>query len=324
MELQLHLVLFQFMLLLKQQHYEHTQPKIGFDPCLSSLEAQDGSDAEKLAEAFVAHHKTTATDAKGALTCLKDSFFQIRYKRRNHLALQAYCEELSTFIKTTAFKNEFKSAFDSARLNFGTSSSSSSSPVATTPISVSSSELTRKREHDNLYADDATEHPDHPSIGTVIKRRAIDLHDTYQQGTKLSEADRKLMSSGLSSILDLVDQSNTGQAKWFAEHALNTTSDLLLSKLQVASYRMPLEVTKNWKLVSALAKNNNDLTAARSFLAKWKSGTKNNHLYKIISVMEVFIDVFDKQHSYFTSTLVSRWTEYDYLLKIWGPIIEDH
>ncbi|KAI7856831.1 hypothetical protein BDC45DRAFT_566893 [Circinella umbellata] len=105
------------------------------------------------------------------------------------------------------------------------SSSSSSSPVATTPILC---------EHDNLYAGDATEHRDHPSIVTVIKR-----------------------------------------PKWFAEHALDTTSDLLLSKLQVASYRMPLEATKNWKLVSALAKNNIDFMAARSFFGKMEKRNKD-------------------------------------------------
>ncbi|KAI7855046.1 hypothetical protein BDC45DRAFT_534743 [Circinella umbellata] len=97
-----------------------------------------------------------------------------------------------------------------------------------------------------------------------------------------------IYSLGYLRFFDLVDQSYTGQAKWFAEHALDTTTESLVSRHKVASYRMPSEVTKNCKLVSALAKNSNDLVAATSFF--WQNGNSEQRI--------------------------------DYVLKVWGPIIE--
>ncbi|OBZ81716.1 hypothetical protein A0J61_10233 [Choanephora cucurbitarum] len=54
------------------------------------------------------------------------------------------------------------------------------------------------------------------SIATIIKREAINLHDQYKHGNPLSSRQRKIMSNGLPSILDLVDQSYTSQQKLFA------------------------------------------------------------------------------------------------------------
>ncbi|ORX51956.1 hypothetical protein DM01DRAFT_1384216 [Hesseltinella vesiculosa] len=53
------------------------------------------------------------------------------------------------------------------------------------------------------------------SISTILKRKALLLHDKYQHGDPLTSRHRKIMSNGLSCILDLVDEAYASQRKLF-------------------------------------------------------------------------------------------------------------
>ncbi|KAI8979868.1 hypothetical protein BDB01DRAFT_836912 [Pilobolus umbonatus] len=54
------------------------------------------------------------------------------------------------------------------------------------------------------------------SLGTIIKREALKLHQLYLQNPKqLTDRQRKTMTTGLSSILDLSDQSYSSQRELF-------------------------------------------------------------------------------------------------------------
>ena len=54
------------------------------------------------------------------------------------------------------------------------------------------------------------------SVGTIIKREAVKIHEVYAQNVeKCPVDDRKVMTNGLSSILDLCDQSLNSQQRLF-------------------------------------------------------------------------------------------------------------
>ncbi|KAG2221203.1 hypothetical protein INT45_000243 [Circinella minor] len=68
------------------------------------------------------------------------------------------------------------------------------------------------------------------SIATIIKREATNFHDQYKHGNPLSSRQRKIMSNGLSSILDLVDQSYTSQRKLFTSAEWQQINQLFQNK----------------------------------------------------------------------------------------------
>ncbi|KAG2229328.1 hypothetical protein BDF21DRAFT_406640 [Thamnidium elegans] len=70
------------------------------------------------------------------------------------------------------------------------------------------------------------------TIATIIKREATNLHDQYKHGNPLSSRQRKIMSNGLSSILNLVGQSYTSQRKLFTSAEWQQVSLWYLTKLQ--------------------------------------------------------------------------------------------
>ncbi|CAO3641417.1 unnamed protein product [Mucor hiemalis] len=56
------------------------------------------------------------------------------------------------------------------------------------------------------------------SVGTIIKRAALQyLHESKTR--KLSARERKIMTNGLSSVLDLVDHSSSSQKSLFSNEA---------------------------------------------------------------------------------------------------------
>ncbi|KAL9546836.1 hypothetical protein MBANPS3_006471 [Mucor bainieri] len=130
------------------------------------------------------------------------------------LALYAETSSSSKFNQTAQAASTAKTSAQS--------SSALPAPGANTMPPPASSEVV---ETDHVVCD-AT----HLSIATVIKREAILLHEQYQRGSLLSSRQRKIMSTGLSSVLDLVDQSYTSQRKLFTALEWQQINDMFKKK----------------------------------------------------------------------------------------------
>ncbi|SAL96320.1 hypothetical protein [Absidia glauca] len=84
-----------------------------------------------------------------------------------------------------------------------------------------------------VETDDIVCEPTKLSIGTIIKREAITLHDQYKHGNPLSSRQRKIMSNGLSSIFDVVDHSYTSQRKLFTSEEWQQIIQLFQNKHRI-------------------------------------------------------------------------------------------
>ncbi|KAI9360702.1 hypothetical protein BD770DRAFT_442009 [Pilaira anomala] len=82
-----------------------------------------------------------------------------------------------------------------------------------TPEEVDKDDKQDKRiEHNDVYVSNSS-----LSVGTIIKREAVKIHNTYALNPeKCPVDDRKVMTNGLSSILDLCDQSVNSQQRLFS------------------------------------------------------------------------------------------------------------
>lgn len=70
------------------------------------------------------------------------------------------------------------------------------------------------------------------SVGTIIKRAALEyFHESKTR--KLSVRERKIMTNGLSSILDLFDHSNSSQKSLFSNKAWTEIISYLKSRLDL-------------------------------------------------------------------------------------------
>ncbi|KAG0183928.1 hypothetical protein DFQ28_000460 [Apophysomyces sp. BC1034] len=103
----------------------------------------------------------------------------------------------------TTYKTKLETALDSSSEQQPSASTTSSAPASASSSSYSSSapvsQWLEKSERDSFYVGDdddnttCTSDRQRVSVGTIIKRKALDLHQRVCSGTKLTAAARKIM-----------------------------------------------------------------------------------------------------------------------------------
>ncbi|CAO3642147.1 unnamed protein product [Cunninghamella blakesleeana] len=127
------------------------------------------------------------------------------------------------------------------------------------------------------------------------------------------------MTSGLSSILDLIDLNEDAQASLFN----NNEWDTLKKKFMNMYLKKPVELSSfildTWSIIVNTAKLENGVNKARQYISKLLIPNSD---VKYIKVIDDMLNVFEKQNKLSDKKIRRRMTEYDYIVKIWAPLIE--
>jgi hypothetical protein len=97
----------------------------------------------------------------------------------------------------------------------------STSTLSDSSIESPNYEVEQCEENDNIF----TEENEDNSIGTRIKEAAVKVHDKYQRDEALTSEEVNVMSLGLSSILDLSNNSKRSQKSLFTETEWSILAD---------------------------------------------------------------------------------------------------
>ncbi|ORY91099.1 hypothetical protein BCR43DRAFT_538220 [Syncephalastrum racemosum] len=153
----------------------------------------------------------------------------------------------------------------------------------------------RNLELDGVYVGSST-----LSVGTTIKRAAEDVWAKMEEGKSISRSERKIMSSGFSSVLDLVDQSATGQRSLFGSSDWDMLSKTMIEKYKIDRELLSETAKDTWTIISKvcteLLLQSPDRTRFRLDLLKYD----RDHL-----------DARNK----------TAFTEGDYLCVMWSPLL---
>ncbi|KAI9484137.1 MAG: hypothetical protein EXX96DRAFT_166402 [Benjaminiella poitrasii] len=192
-----------------------------------------------------------------------------------------------------------------------------------TATNTSNTRHSNKRERDEFYAADRKGKRPAISVGSVIKLDALNSFESYVQSEKLSSYQRKNMSAGLSSVLDMVDQSDEGQQSLF------TTAEWEDMKLQMMQRygvqhkrRVSDRIATSWNIITCLSQRDQNFEVARIYLARLKVAPNYQDIKKYLVVLEICLNILEHSPKMFEKKHADRLTEYDYLNKVWTPLID--
>ncbi|CAO3595505.1 unnamed protein product [Absidia cylindrospora] len=144
-------------------------------------------------------------------------------------------------------------------------------------------------ETDNILTDSSK-----LSIATIIKRKAIVLHDQYKHGNPLSSRQRKIMSNGLSSILDLVDQSYPSQRSLFLSLEWNQINHLFKSKYDISVVDLDPVLCSTWKIICGTVNESRNIKNGLLYLYRIFPKYQSSNLMPSLKALEHILDLLDQ------------------------------
>ncbi|CAO3655121.1 unnamed protein product [Mucor hiemalis] len=120
----------------------------------------------------------------------------------------------------------------------------------------------KRIEHDGVFLTSSS-----ISVGTTIKRKALELF-REKQLNKMTPRERKLVTNGLSSILDLTDDSNLSQKSLFSKDEWNELKEKFGSELLPELEAAPITLTNTWKIISSTVVTSGDLNLGLDYIHK--------------------------------------------------------
>ncbi|KAL1932143.1 hypothetical protein VTP01DRAFT_9199 [Rhizomucor pusillus] len=175
------------------------------------------------------------------------------------------------------------------------------------------------------YEDSLIERDDLPtsevlSVGTIIKRAGARVYRKFIRGEQISLAERKLMTSGLSSALDFIDSSREGQISLFQEDDWQKWEDHFTAKYRRKKISIPSRVLVAFEV---MARQDNGSDKARQYLCQMRLN-KNWACFevKLLSVFDILLNLIDEHQAMLQRNSSSRYTESDYLGRIWLPLLD--
>ncbi|ORZ12016.1 hypothetical protein BCR42DRAFT_356875 [Absidia repens] len=315
------------------------------DGAVADLKVEEWTNASTLADSFVAYHGCAVEDSNKALQKIINSFNILSKKRSRFVALVTFCLEVVKFISRKSTRNKFKVAFDEAfikrrisdnerlaqligysnavelTVNGGreyhkkmTEGRSDAQPCE--PQDKGKDSL-GKRERDAFITKDNT------TAGTTIKQRGIELHESFIANKGISTPERKIMTSGLSSILDLIDLTDDGQSSLFDLDDWTRLQKEFMLLYKADQFHLSPLIQDTWDMIVALCKRDNGFESAQLYLTKLNSkSTISNTNKRILRVLRVAIDSLESNMPSIEKGLLPSYTENDFLLKIWGPLLD--
>ncbi|KAJ8662584.1 hypothetical protein O0I10_001545 [Lichtheimia ornata] len=215
------------------------------------------------------------------------------------------------------------SSSSTAPSSSSSSTAPSSSSSSTAPSSSSSSTATSNTqpainllESDSIICDSAM-----LSIATVIKRKALVIHDRYLGGTLLSSRQRKMMSNGLSSILDLVDQSLSSQRSLFTVAEWKNINTLYQNKYSIPP-ASPLHrsLQETWMIIDSSVNNSGNIKLGLLYLYKIFPKYHSSKLMPSLRVFEHILNLLDQEPHLLQEQPSVSVSEADYISFVWLPL----
>ncbi|KAG1148352.1 hypothetical protein G6F37_005760 [Rhizopus arrhizus] len=112
------------------------------------------------------------------------------------------------------------------------------------------------------------------------------------------------MSTGLSSILDLIDLTDEGQACNFEEQEWQEIR------------------TTTWKIITSLSQRDNGFELGKKYITELEEAPGYKPFLKYLRVLQVCLNIMENNPRLLEKKYASCFTEYDYLGKIWIPLFD--
>ncbi|CAO3675477.1 unnamed protein product [Rhizopus stolonifer] len=172
-------------------------------------------------------------------------------------------------------------------------------------------------ENDNIFVDGCSR-----SVGSIIKSAAINIHDDLVKGKPLSSRDIKIMSNGLSSILDLNDSSVNSQMSLFENPSLwEQLKVKFLNKHFLEMTTLPSVSSSLWKIIINTMKKSGDLEKGLKYIHKAYYEFKEEDR-KSLDIYEHLIKCIKYYPEYLSKTPEFEIRENDYIRILWSPLLE--
>jgi hypothetical protein len=158
------------------------------------------------------------------------------------------------------------------------------------------------------------------SIGTTIKRKAILLLDKLQEEKVLLPRERKIMSNGLSSILDLVDESYESQRSLFTAKEWNLIKKNVMTRYPLQAVEKNLELASIWQIIYGTMQTTRDLKHGTLYIYEMYQKHYGSALMPALRVMEHIVESVYQYSHLLECEFDTTATEYDYLGYLWMPL----
>ncbi|KAL9553412.1 hypothetical protein MBANPS3_003297 [Mucor bainieri] len=173
-------------------------------------------------------------------------------------------------------------------------------------------------EHDNVYFGDMKY-----SAGTMIKNAALELHSKFVKSKDaLSPSERKVMSNGLSSILDLVDISPLGQKSLFKANDWNSIVQYFREKLHIEGYVLDEKIKDNFVVISHAVKKSRSFAVGIEYLFKAYPRYMKSRLFNELRMIEHTLEIMETKDHMLAKSSPKSVTESDYLSLIWSRYLD--
>ncbi|GAA5799920.1 hypothetical protein HPULCUR_005341 [Helicostylum pulchrum] len=305
--------------------------KFSIHKCLCDIYASDFSDMIKVIDAYI--EKEGGEQDTDKAHCAIVEAFSTLSKSSQYRALAEYAESLGLYyinqktrfselylqrlkrptfsrLRPTSSGITAKRVYRKKRPRAGSESSSISVPTSPSSIAI-------------LEATGPENNLDLSHVKGIITTVAKDLLETLDAGKKIKLTDYKLMSTGLSSVVDLVDQNEDSQRQVFEEKHWNNLSKLAQEFHKSELYQLPKFLKDTWKLVSVFCEKTGSTKKAQEYLKEIinpkTSFNKKPETLKIISIFLLVLEIFEESKWLFETDREKAGN--DFFSILWGPII---
>lgn len=158
------------------------------------------------------------------------------------------------------------------------------------------------------------------SVSVQLKNDGIKLHHRYVKGEKTSSDELKRMSSGLSSMLDLVDCSPEGQRSVLGEEILNELCSKYYKKYQINSDYLPPKIEETLLIVEKICKANKNIEA-RTYIENVIK--RYPDLKRSLKAVDSVLEVFEEQEYLFDPIVAKNLGENDFVTSAWFAFVKE-
>ncbi|KAG2235353.1 hypothetical protein INT48_004972, partial [Thamnidium elegans] len=133
---------------------------------------------------------------------------------------------------------------------------------------------------------------------------------------------KQLFSTGLSSTLDLIDLTDKGQACNFEQQEWQEIRSTLMAKYASnKKCHVPQMVATTWKIITSLSQRDNGFELGKKYITELEETPGYKPFLKYLRVLQVCLNIMENNPKLLEKKYTSRFTEYDYLGKVWIPFI---
>ncbi|SAL99583.1 hypothetical protein [Absidia glauca] len=186
------------------------------------------------------------------------------------------------------------------------------------PSSGSSSSTTCASPTDRVIESDSSFVKSGLSIGTIIKRKARILLDQQRHGRALYPRERKIMSNGLSGILDIADWSYESQKSLFTSDEWCKITHIMKTRHLLKTPRKNLELANIWKVVCASVESSRNLNCGILNIYKMYQKYHGTNHMPGLRTMEHILDIIGNYPHLLKRNPDVGVSEYDYLTFLWN------